>query len=877
MQYDFNLENPLFFIKSEASIDTSIKYSVLLPDDWHEISDGTEWINQYPIKKLIDRQGWKVHISSDFKHSHEVLTIVADICHMFNIAFKYLSSEKRFILRNGKLAHRGFSGKFITCYPSLDILEKFLEHLEEALQYFSGPYILSDKRWRKAPIYLRYGVFRPTINNKERALELDELLISDKVIKDLREPQFIVPKGAEIPDFLKNWLNKKDNSPKVEFPFVINKAIRFSNSGGIYDACLKDNNQEIILREVRPFTGLDFNGNYSSDRLNSEIKALNLLKDITGIPKVFWSGKLWEHYFLGVERMKGIPLNRWVTKNYPLYGTSVGKENYLIRVKEIIKQLINLVKGAHLKNVFHQDIHLGNILIDENNQVSLIDWEQARFDNTNKIEQEVAALGFGSWIKDYPSQIDWHGLKQVAHYLYYPLIEQSALVQGYEKQVSKVAHELFRRLSYSLEEIESVEKLIEMLDNKTTVVQDLSVKKILKTCNKELLTIESKEDIREVTNSLARGIFLVYNEWTKNYKKDRFFPVHYYGLKINQGLAFSNIGVLWSYTKLKALMEINSNIKGEEYDDIQRSVIKSTISRFDDVDVFPGLFDGIAGSIWLIYELGEKELAKNLFSKYCNSLLERCSKKNLYSGTAGVLLVGVYLISNGLQDTMVKECVLEELDSFANEYQHAPEEFCPVGFDKSQSNDPYENNAGLFYGHAGLGWLFGEAYRLTSDYKFKICLNLAIDTELKAYSTDSIGSLQYHQGKRLLPYLSTGSAGLLLLILRNKEYLNSTLLEVQEALEKAITPNVCVFPGLFNGLCGLELSKVLYHENQNIILNQRNLLRKLFAYLSRIEKGLVIAGDNGLKITTDIASGVGGVALSLISMQYDKFELLPCL
>ena len=57
MQYDFNLENPLFFIKSEASIDTSIKYSVLLPDDWHEISDGTEWINQYPIKKLIDRQG----------------------------------------------------------------------------------------------------------------------------------------------------------------------------------------------------------------------------------------------------------------------------------------------------------------------------------------------------------------------------------------------------------------------------------------------------------------------------------------------------------------------------------------------------------------------------------------------------------------------------------------------------------------------------------------------------------------------------------------------------------------------------------------------------------------------------------------------------
>ena len=42
-----------------------------------------------------------------------------------------------------------------------------------------------------------------------------------------------------------------------------------------------------------------------------------------------------------------------------------------------------------------------------------------------------------------------------------------------------------------------------------------------------------------------------------------------------------------------------------------------------------------------------------------------------------------------------------------------------------------------------------------------------------------------------------------------------------------------------------------------------------------IEKGLVLAGDSGLKVTMDIASGFGGIALSLVSLQNNKLELLP--
>ncbi|MCD3410145.1 protein kinase domain-containing protein [Streptococcus equi] len=291
--------------------------------------------------------------------------------------------------------------------------------MEQKLKDFSGPYILSDKRWERAPIYLRYGVFRDAIPNQEEPLKIDELLISGKSVKDSREPRFVVPEGIALPVFLKKWLEGSEQTESQDFPFVIKSAIRFSNSGGIYRAHLKEANKEVILREVRPYTGLDFDGKYSSDRLTAEESALVKLKDMCSVPDVLWSGTVWEHRYLAVDKMKGIPLNRWVTKNYPIYDFAVGDKKYLSRIYSILTELISLVEEAHSRNVFHQDIHLANILIDENDNVSLIDWEQARFDDTNKVEQQAAALGFGSWVNDFPSQIDWYGVKQVAHYLFF--------------------------------------------------------------------------------------------------------------------------------------------------------------------------------------------------------------------------------------------------------------------------------------------------------------------------------------------------------------------------------------------------------------------------------------------------------------------------
>lgn len=875
MEYNINLDNPLFFTLENYSVDNSPEYSVSLPDDWYEVSNDSEWKVQYQVDKDTERQGWKVHVSSNLHDSHKVLFLTAKICHLLGVSFKYLSTEKKFVLRNSKLVDRGFSGKFITCYPDQSVLEKFLNKLELILENFSGPYILNDKRWKKAPIYLRYGVFRQSIPGKEPNLKLDELLVSNKIVKDVRGPEFIVPEGLELPGFLRNWLKGASSSTRSDLPFTIDSVIKFSNVGGVYKARLKKNNQKMILREARPYTGLDFNEVYATDRLESEEKALKLLSELQQVPEVIWSAQLWEHKFLGVQYMDGIPLNRWVTRNYPIYREADDEKTYLFRIREIIKQIVSIVKESHLKGVYHQDIHVANVLVDDNDRVSLVDWEQAVFQNNDEVKHQIAAPGFTAWEETRPSDIDWYGVKQLAHYLFLPLIIQSDLVYNYERQTRRVAHEIFKELSYSKSDIESMENLLDVLNKKVPRVRVLSDKKIVKPFYASELNIENNH-VQQTVFSLMRGIELISDRWQK-VSNHRIFPVHYYGLTMNQGIAFSDLGIIWSISKISSLIETN-NWSG--YEELKYKIIMKSISSFDDSGSFGGLFDGIAGSIWLIYELGEEEKARQLFSRYIESLLENASSKSLYNGTAGILLVGLYLVAKSkenFENIEIKNYILKSLYDFAMEYIKSPQDFCKVGISNEQSNDPYKNEAGLLYGHAGFAWLFGEAYRFTSNQIFEDCLNLAIKTELEGYGYDKGGALQYQQGHRMLPYLSNGSAGLLLVISRNKNFVNSNFLSNLDALKKAIISNICIYPGLFNGFSGLELSKHLYSDSFDIAEAQKKLIKGLYPYFIRIERGLALAGDNGLKITTDVASGFGGIALALVSLQNNKLELLPSL
>ncbi|HGQ0469919.1 TPA: ATP-binding cassette domain-containing protein, partial [Streptococcus pneumoniae] len=128
-----------------------------------------------------------------------------------------------------------------------------------------------------------------------------------------------------------------------------------------------------------------------------------------------------------------------------------------------------------------------------------------------------------------------------------------------------------------------------------------------------------------------RGFTLTYGQWRKEFQS-RFFPVHYYGLNFNQGIAFSDLAILWSYQQLAKKVK---NFKFDDYYEIRTQVINEAVNNFKKSSL-SGLFDGKIGTIWLIYEFGEIDRAVELFTTHFIEIFENSQNKNLYSGQVSI-------------------------------------------------------------------------------------------------------------------------------------------------------------------------------------------------------------------------------------------------
>lgn len=103
---------------------------------------------------------------------------------------------------------------------------------------------------------------------------------------------------------------------------------------------------------------------------NNEIKALNKLNGIKGIPKLYSYGKNLKCKFILIERMKGEDLFDYHKKH------GIFSEN---KIKDIFKKLLIILSKIHSRNILHLDIKPENIIYDEiSGQVSIIDFEKRR-------------------------------------------------------------------------------------------------------------------------------------------------------------------------------------------------------------------------------------------------------------------------------------------------------------------------------------------------------------------------------------------------------------------------------------------------------------------------------------------------------------------
>jgi hypothetical protein len=342
---------------------------------------------------------------------------------------------------------------------------------------------------------------------------------------------------------------------------------------------------------------------------------------------------------------------------------------------------------------------------------------------------------------------------------------------------------------------------------------------------------------------------------------DRAYPTHIYGIdRVNSGLAFGDLAVE------AARRSIPDNAALTAY-------ASTTVEGVWDKSTDLGMFTGKTGDLLAVRRLGFHDLVSDAISRNLDVLLTSRGNR-VYDGRPGVLLGLIKLVdpletdqSGGLRGPLTKA-----ISDIVSDYMGAPEKFAPLGNNRpSRTNSPMLQDSGLLYGHLGIAWLMADAYLTYNDRRFLGCLNFALTNELSGYISDErYGTLQLAQGHRQLPYLSMGSAGFGVVLSKlGRDDVDDRVVAAVPQLLKATEATVCVCPGLFNGYSGLAVGRAgLQRFLGDEDYDPRDLSEVLAAFAMSTPQGAaVFAGDSGLRLTADVASGSAGILLAIESIR----------
>src|SRR5262249_27676308 len=152
--------------------------------------------------------------------------------------------------------------KLVTIYPVDDTTcEKILMELGEVLDGEPSPYILTDLRWGRGPLYVRYGAF---VNR--RCLSEDGQLVAameddtGALVPDRRDPAFRVPPWVNVAVFPAPHFAARNAVALADGPYPGGGVVHFPNGGGIYVGRCTRTGEQVVLKEGRPHSGLDGQG-----------------------------------------------------------------------------------------------------------------------------------------------------------------------------------------------------------------------------------------------------------------------------------------------------------------------------------------------------------------------------------------------------------------------------------------------------------------------------------------------------------------------------------------------------------------------------------------------------------------------------------------
>nr|BFD81092.1 class III lanthionine synthetase LanKC [Streptomyces sp. Xyl84] len=813
-----------------------------VPQGWDATRTG-DWLTLTPLgadgaAAAGPAQGWKIHASATRDNADEIAAIVWDYCVPRRIPFKFVPGPHLLHLRNTKYAARDTSGKFVTVYPDgEEQLHQVLCELGGLLEGFEGPYILTDLRWGQGPLYVRYGAFARAFVVDERGSLMPAVRDGEgRLVPDRRAPSFQVPDWVTLPSFLEPHLAARNTTTVGELPYRIEKALHFSNGGGVYAGTDTRDGRRVVLKEGRPHAGLAADGADAVTRLERERAALEQLAGTGVVPEVRDWFTLGDHRFLVMDFVEGRPLNSYFGDRHPLLtpdpdpGAVAAYTAWALRVHRAVEQA---VAAVHARGIVFNDLHVFNIVVGPDDEsVHLLDFEAAAPAGEGG-RQVVAHPGFFAPPDRTGPDVDRYALACLRLALFLPVTTLFVIDRGKAAHLAEVIAEQFPDVPR------------EFLDEAVAEITRDGAGPRGGTPGRGDGTLftgrggpayPDPADWPASRDSMTKALLA---SATPD-RADRLFPgdIAQFTDGGGLGVAHGAAGVLYALRASGA----------GRYEEGERWLLARTAAAPPGTPF--GLYDGIAGVAHVLDLLGHRQRALDLIGGVLKERWQKLSS-DLRGGLAGLgLVLGALARATGES----------ELRERAGEAAH----LLTARLAEPLPDVP-RRRAGLLRGASGVALFLLRQYEWTGERALLDAAAVALRRDLEQCAVQpSGGGLEVDEGWRTLPYLGDGSAGIGMVL---DDYLahapDEEFARARDAVLTAATSRFYAQPGLFQGRAGMILHLSRSTAPGATPQKLAGQVGALGWYAMAYEGQLAFPGHQMMRLSMDLATGTAGCLLAL--------------
>lgn len=830
-----------------------------LPEGWSRGELG-DWLVYHPAGGDLPPQGWKIHASASLDDAERILEIVWDYCVPRRISFKFIRSLQLLLLRNGKYADRGASGKFVTIYPRDErALEMILTELGARLAGLEGPYILSDLRWDEGPLYVRYGGFAERwCVGPTGALVLAVVDGDGELVPDRRGPTFSVPPWVPLPACLEPHLAARNAVTVQELPYRIETALQFSNGGGLYAGSVIESGERVVLKEARPHAGLAVDRADAVTRLEREQRILERLQGLDSVPRIHGSFALGGHRFLALEYIEGEPLRSALVDRFPVTDVEVEPDTaraYTTWALDTYRRVEAAVDTVHERGVVIGDLHPSNILIRPDGSPVLIDFEVSA-ELAEGQRPTLADPAFMAPRDRSGADIDRYALACLRLFMFLPLTRLLILDRAKARDLAREIAAMFPVPAGFLRDA------VRTIVGEDAPTPATAQRPPTRAATRPGITAE-RARWPELRGAIAHGILAS----ATLQRDDRVFPGDIAqfdhpagGLNLVDGAA----GVLYALAAAGAGC----------FPDHEEWLVRRALHPAPGTPV--GFYDGLHGVAHVLHRLGHRREAHEILAICAGELEGRLDRlgPDLYGGLAGIGL-NLAWFADATGDTAHRAAAWRVASALADRLGEETDVA-----ETSGGSNPY---AGLVRGSSGPALLFLRLYEQRRDPALLDLAAVALRQDLRRCLSLDDGGLEVDEGWRSMPYVADGSVGIGFVLdeyLRHRD--DERFAAAAARTRRTARAHFFIEPGLFYGRAGMILylarcARLHPDERELLTASVAAHIRRLSWHAITYQGHLAFPGDQLLRLSMDLSTGSAGVLLALAAFLHDTTPSLPFL